>query len=377
MDKNLTDPKWKRFRAAVAFVKHSGVELIETQLAEFAKRAKVKMSVGISFKGTSLEGLTLLHETLKGKGEIWVYHNGNGSTFHPKVFLFANDTEATVVIGSGNLTRGGLFTNYEGGFALDLDLSQAADKQLLKEVEDVLDAWTDPAEQLARKLDDALLTKLATDGWVPPEVYTREAEEGTTPTSGVTEEVEAEEEPPLFATVAVPGPPRRTRPARPAPSRVATTAATSGPNVFYMTLHQTDVGRGQVTKGKKRRSPEVFIPLIARDAAPAFWDWPTAFVPDPRNKKKMDRKGVQMMIGTRIETVNMMTWPKKHDFRLRSEVLRSSGRIGDVMRIERTDGSAGYLYHVTVIPQGSTDYPAARAECRNTVRNSAKEWGYR
>ena len=30
-----------------------------------------------------------------------------------------------------------------------------------------------------------------------------------------------------------------------------------------MTLQQTDVGTGQVTEGTSRRSPEIFIPLVA------------------------------------------------------------------------------------------------------------------
>ena len=39
---------------------------------------------------------------------------------------------------------------------------------------------------------------------------------------------------------------------------------------FLMTLQRTDVGVGQTTTGTSRRSPEIFVPLSARDAAPAL-----------------------------------------------------------------------------------------------------------
>lgn len=90
----------------------------------------------------------------------------------------------------------------------------------------------------------------------------------------------------------------------------------------------------------------------------------------------MDRFGVKVLLGTNIEDVNMMTWLPKHDFRLRSEAIRSGGQIGDILRIEKTTGVAGYIYVVTIIPTGSSQYAAAFAHCVSPVRNSAKHWGY-
>ena len=70
-------------------------------------------------------------------------------------------------------------------------------------------------------------------------------------------------------------------------------------------------------------------------------------------------------------------WPDKHDFRLRSEDLRSAANIGDVLRIERAADGSRYDYIVSIIPQGSVQYAAARARCTQRVRQpSVKEWGY-
>src|SRR5690606_2251346 len=58
---------------------------------------------------------------------------------------------------------------------------------------------------------------------------------------------------------------------------------------FVMTLQKTDVGTGQTTEGTSRRSPEIFIPLSARDFAPDFWGWKDSFTEDPKRLGKFDR----------------------------------------------------------------------------------------
>ncbi len=85
-----------------------------------------------------------------------------------------------------------------------------------------------------------------------------------------------------------------------------------------------------------------------------------------------------MRIGTAIVDVNMMTWPIKHDFRLRSEALRSAGNIGDILRIESTEGKNGFAYYVEIIPQGTIHYDQYLELCVNQVHssNSKKRWGY-
>lgn len=153
-------------------------------------------------------------------------------------------------------------------------------------------------------------------------------------------------------------------------------AGRSTVTISVMTLQRTDVGVGQVTKGTSKRSPEIFIPLSARDADPGFWGWPAQFTRDKRKRGKMDRVGVIMRIGTRVVKVNMMTWPDKHDFRLRGEYLRSAGNEGDILYIERADGSSGFTYYVEIIPRGTARHAAYLAKCSNAVRNSKRLWGY-
>ncbi len=279
------------------------------------------------------------------------------------MYAFANETAARVLIGSGNLTEGGLYTNYEAGAVIALDLRAPADKETFLQIEQFLDACCDPTKGTAKRLDVDLLDQLSRLGYLPPEVYTRDTEEGG---GG-----ELEQATTLFSAVAVPPAPSQSRPVVHIGGRPETE-----PTTFFMTLQYVDLSRGQLTPGAQERSPEIYIPLVARNAAPGFWDWDAGFTEDATNPNKFDR-AVRMLIGTSVEDVTMTYFPHKHEFRIRNRALQNTGaRPNDIIRIEKTNYAVGYDYHVTIIPQGTSQYATAQAVCINRVRNSPKLWGY-
>src|SRR5699024_4974572 len=116
-------------------------------------------SVGVDVGGTSAEGLADLLDVLETRGKVYVFRNAASPTFHPKVYLFKNDSEAEIAIGSGNLTEGGLFTNYEASFRLRLDLSDEDDKSILESVSSTLDTWSTPTSGMCYLLDSELLDR--------------------------------------------------------------------------------------------------------------------------------------------------------------------------------------------------------------------------
>jgi hypothetical protein len=142
-----------------------------------------------------------------------------------------------------------------------------------------------------------------------------------------------------------------------------------------MTLLKTDVGRGQTTQGAAARSPEVFIPLAARNLHPAFWGWPDKFDEDPTLEGKFDRVGVPFAVNGHPAAVNMMTWPVKHDFRLRSEALRSGGNIGDILLLERSE-APGLEYIATFVTAGTAEHAELLSACDTPVQNSTRRFGY-
>lgn len=373
----LTDERWTNFSAAVAFVKRSGVQYIADRLRTFASRGVVKLLVGVDLGGTSQEGLVDLLECAGSRGEIWVCHNENPSTFHPKVYVVRNDTEAVVVVGSGNLTEGGLFTNCEASMVRILNLARDEDRRFLSQVDAAFEQWLSRDAGISRKLTRDFLQELCQQRYVVEERRSRGDEKDPAESRRGMGKAAA-----LFGRVSVPHPPSGVRAgprvALPAKKRARTVlvgVAPAGQAIFVMTLQRTDCGVGQVTAGTSRRSPEIFIPLIARDHAPLFWGWPETFREDPRRRGKFDRRAVLMELAGRKIRVNMMTWPAKHDFRLRSEALRRAGSIGDILKIEKPTGDDA-PYRVEVVRRGSPEYGDHLRLCSHSTPNSQKRWGY-
>ena len=122
---------WTHFRAAIAFVKRSGVKHVASPLANFARSHQVEVIVGIDHNGTSYEGLRDLLAAVQPNGRLIVFHNRLVHTFHPKVYVFKSQNAAEVIAGSGNLTEGGLVTNYEASIRLSLDLAKEKHANML------------------------------------------------------------------------------------------------------------------------------------------------------------------------------------------------------------------------------------------------------
>ena len=402
---HLADLQWTAFRAAVAFIKRSGMQHIRQPLLNFSDRAQVRISVGIDLYGTSREALSDLLEATP-HGQIFVYRNNGPYTFHPKVYLFKSDHRADVVVGSGNMTGGGLFTNYEASLAASLDLTVSADLELLQAIETTLDTWSLPQQGVCYVLTPELLQQLVDAGLVRGEaqlVAMQEraqavANESATPLAPPTADTPATTPPTrLFISTTVPPPPPIAQPTAEAEAAELPSAtllsppgivllSAGGVSSFVMTLQNTDVGVGQTTAGTSRRSPEVFIPLAALDQNPGFWTFPTQFTADRawnrahpaarRNRLgKMDRMGVPMRIGV-VQSVRMFFNPRKGDFRLGSEALRSSGHIGDILLVRRVDPVNGFEYDIQVAPQGSPLFQQLAPFCNMPTPNSDKLFGY-
>ncbi len=300
------------FRVAVAFVKNSGVKHIKGALAKFLAQGNAKISAGIDHAGTSKEGLTELLMAMGTKGEGWVFQNSGGrSTFHPKVYLFENAADAECLIGSGNLTEGGLYTNYEAFVHLKLEKSKAEDQAVLVRIGSILDTWTDATGGMALKLSPALIQELVDKGLLPTEAQIAQAS-GETQAKLPSGAKQSQSKSPFGSKAVRPAPKVAVGATGGSSSKKGAQAgrvegAHGGLTGFFMTLQQTDVGVGQTTRGTSRRSPEVFIPLAARDANPEFWGWSARFQEDPSKPGKFDRTNVPMILGGHVIHVNMVT----------------------------------------------------------------------
>lgn len=309
---HLADPQWTTFRAAIAFVKRSGTKYISPALREFSVRASIKISVGVDLFGTSSEGLSdLLEATLPG--QIFIYRNNGRFTFHPKVYMFTSPHRTDVLVGSGNLTGGGLFTNYEAALAVSLDLSVDEDAAFLQIVETALDAWSQPQEALCYSLTPGLLEQLVATGLVRSEAQLAQMQEAIMAQqratiergpSGTAASGSAAVPPPLFRTFAVPPPPRMMAPEAEEDEgeeiAAAAVEASSIPAVVISVL--------SVDLPVPGSSNEVTITKHIRNVQPDFWGWSSLFEgPDPVTGQY--RRNVRIRYGDRLVNAYLLDFP--------------------------------------------------------------------
>lgn len=168
---NEIDPYWDTLDIAVAWVRASGMAYLSDRLANFLQRGgHLSVIVGIDLQNTTREGLQALLELEKhGRSETFVFHNEAGSIFHPKLYLFRNEEEARLIVGSNNVTEGGLYVNVEAGLQVDTNV----DAPVIAQAVDALSSWKDTTDRLAFRLDDEFLAALGRDGYVPDEASAR------------------------------------------------------------------------------------------------------------------------------------------------------------------------------------------------------------
>lgn len=165
------DPFWDSLDIAVAWVRASGMVYLSDRLANFLRHGgQLSVVVGIDLLNTTREGLqALLDLEQHGDCETYVYHNEAGSIFHPKLYLFRNEEEARLIVGSNNITQAGLYVNVEAGLQVDTDVGATVIAQTI----DAISSWKDTANQLAVRLDSDFLNRLSRDGYVPDEASAR------------------------------------------------------------------------------------------------------------------------------------------------------------------------------------------------------------
>ena len=105
---------------SVAYISSAGAHLLAADVSAAAKR--VRVFAGVRNGVTSKQGLQTL---LAAGAELFVVDTGTQSvTYHPKLYMAWSATEAHLVVGSANMTAGGLNNNIEASIDVVLDLTQ-------------------------------------------------------------------------------------------------------------------------------------------------------------------------------------------------------------------------------------------------------------
>lgn len=169
--KLLDSPDYKTLNIIVAFAKNSGVLRIKDALEKFRKRGgTVNVYVGVDLGGTSYEALTAL---LLHTDSLYVVHTEKGQTFHTKIYQFVGNDKGLVVVGSHNLTAGGLWTNFESSVLVPVSGANRNDTDLEKGVNDYIGALTSLNDSFMPIKAQPDLDALLANGYIFKEVAER------------------------------------------------------------------------------------------------------------------------------------------------------------------------------------------------------------
>jgi hypothetical protein len=156
----LRDPQFDSFTAVVAWARFGGIRRISDQLDSFSGRGGVaRLIVGIDEGIATRPGLLL---ALRHFAEVYVLHDRPGVTFHPKLYLAEGKGQAALLVGSGNLTAGGLFSNYEAALEATFSLPKEGSAPALTGARAYVDQLLRDSE-ICLRLDEDLVERLVAD----------------------------------------------------------------------------------------------------------------------------------------------------------------------------------------------------------------------
>lgn len=105
---------------AVAFLKYTGIKVVEKSMRQCLENGgSFEIIAGLDFKTTDSQALKYFINLKKEYSKVNFYcfgdrkENKTNIVFHPKIYLFEKGRETTGIVGSANMTRGGLMTNFE------------------------------------------------------------------------------------------------------------------------------------------------------------------------------------------------------------------------------------------------------------------------
>lgn len=127
-----------RIRFAVAFAKISGFSLIKDSLNGFFKKSGTAIFLlGLDFSSTDPQVLRDLfaYQESSNLCELLCYRGNQQETtsYHPKIYLFDGVNDQNIaIIGSSNLTRGGLVSNIEA----NVMISSFGESEIISDLSD-------------------------------------------------------------------------------------------------------------------------------------------------------------------------------------------------------------------------------------------------
>jgi HKD family nuclease len=327
------------FYVMVALSEAGALRLFSKNICRISREnGKVKAIIGIDL-GTPENILDQITQIF-GIGNVFVYHNPKASTFHPKMYIIKVDENlGIIIVGSSNLTSGGLFKNFEINLAVELDLQETEERKLFQKFSLLFEKLTN--ERSSHLLTRDLILILKSKSTLRKKA--------------------------LMLTKA-------TRPLKlsdlfKGESHGWEITEFNGKSTFLMSLSYNDVSG-------VRGDQYIRIPVRARDANPKFWGWNYLFRPSPRAGNPERYISIKYMGRKKKRRLYFVERPD--EFRLVMPEIYSLGSnfVYSILKICKKRRT----YEMQIIPKTHPEYNKylgwCTEKCPRGWARLPKVWGY-
>ncbi|MBC8185006.1 phospholipase D family protein [candidate division KSB1 bacterium] len=324
---SLNSNRYKNFKMAVAYAKNSGIGRLHNDFKNFTNNGgNIDAVIGIDQTITSYQALINLL-TFTGQN-LFIHHDKGPTSFHPKLYYFGNVEIEKVIIGSSNLTAGGLYLNYEVNVDINFNNSDTSNN-FRNQVDDY---WNKLISNTNTKIADLkLLNELLELGSLLNENKQKSFKN-------------------LIAKISKVPFSSQSRPKLPELSTQLQTEVPILKNSFSMLLSKFDVS-------DRSQDPVILIPIRALQKYPNFWNWPSFYTlsgsgyPELYVHTSIFYDGIEK----KNHTVRLYYYDKKKEFRLQCEPIKRNGKQGDIILIEKNELKP-FDFKITLIRQDSSSY---------------------
>lgn len=367
------------FWIAVAWAREPGVLWLEE--AVDGRLAEIHAVVGVNERGTTVEALLRLMALCDS---VHVLYKHPRQTFHPKIFEFtggdAGPEAATLMVGSSNLTHGGLVTNFEASLLVEAGAALIGTAAGLTE-----------SEFASELTDTDGIRALYDEGLIVLERRLRRErrERGRGVAAQPTGRPTAPPppiQPPIAMPIDIPFPIAPDEPGEVPEDEDPVGVPPHSGRFYVRTLTANDVG-------KLLGDPGTFEPDLgemARDQYPAFWGWPHQYATVVRQLPRDEWAATGRLTSSASPggvDVEVMLWYRperpghaaEHRLRLGPigqvrQAVPAGFDVNGVLVVTRAPDGAGRDFDLRLISVGEPDHAGYAAHL--AVNRPAHRFGY-
>lgn len=189
----LGDDNVSQALIVTAWVRQSGVDLLVPGLEALRRRGgTARLVFGVDLQGSSHQGVALARRHFT---DVHAVHDPSGATFHPKMFLALGERVGYALIGSNNLTAGGLWHNYEAAITAMFDPRREPD------ISEGIQSYAQRLladKPICKRVTQRVFDRLVADRWLADETRDRRRRNEDRPGGDSRRATESEE--PLFTS---------------------------------------------------------------------------------------------------------------------------------------------------------------------------------